>query len=224
MTRVPNKIYNFTSPDGVSYTIQNLRVFCEEMNLNYPHMTQVHLENKHSYKGWRKGANQGKYPKTLRRPYNKYRSCEMPVTAPNGDNYTITNLPSFCEQHDLNIHHMRLLLDDHDDVFQHKGWRLGHDMGVYENIVKLPDETIERIIKLAEKCTVTQIATRLEIHHTTVVKYLKKYNVHVPKNRRPTKLDEDQINRVRQLVKTCTIEQVAARFSVTKNTIRNYVK
>lgn len=221
--RVPHKIYNFTSPDGVNYTIQNLRCFCEEMNLNYPHMNQVHLGTDKHYKGWRAGLDLGVYPSKLRRNNLKYRDCHIEVTAPDGTNHTITNLTDFCNQHNLNQYYMVLLIEDVDDVYHVKGWRLGHDMGEYEDIIKLPDDVVQRIIKLANVCTVRQISERLEIHHTTVVKYLKKYNIHVPRNRRPTKLDEEQKERIRKLSQTCTISELAERFSVTKTTIRSYL-
>ncbi len=220
------KTHEFTSPEGISYTVDNLPKFCVEHDLSYESMGQLSRFCMSHYRGWRQGLNQGAFHKPIKEYAPHYAFCHVELTAPDGTNHTVTNLYEFCKEHGLNYRRMVLLSNGkgyRGRTFHYNGWRLGHDLGEWDWQEPLDEQTIQRLVKLYPSCTVQQLADRFDIHITTVRKYLKKYNVYVHSRQRRTKLDAEQIERVRELAKTCTREQIAARYNISANTVRRYL-
>lgn len=100
---------------------------------------------------------------------------EYQFTAPDGTNHTTTSLIELAVDYDLEESCLRRVL--RGSIDHYKGWRAGHDRGVYK----------------------------------------RSYGT------KPHKLSQAQRQRVKELYGTVTIQQLADRFSVTPNTIRNYL-
>lgn len=96
----------------------------------------------------------------------------LELTSPDGKNYTTEDLDLFCIENDLDIPSMRNI---HRGIIDsHRGWREGHDRGVYTQ-TKISLDAIEKMKKLSNTCSYQQIAARFGVTQATVRRYLKCY-------------------------------------------------
>ena len=101
----------FIDPSGNSVgPITNLASFCRENNLDNTHMVAVANRRLYSHRGW---TYQNDRENLGIKTYNGFID-------PNGNRVILTNLQAFCRENDLEVVHMRQLINGIRK--SHKGW------------------------------------------------------------------------------------------------------
>lgn len=111
-----------TDQNGDNYTVEDIRQFATDHNLDCANFNKLLVGVIRTYKGWTVAGNRPKSPPKFDRGGGKRLVKPINLISPDSILYTITNIRQFCREHNFSVSSISRLGSGKLD--QYKGWKL----------------------------------------------------------------------------------------------------